>query len=694
MAFKEQHLIDKKNIFFELKEIIKKHEIKSVCVICDCDTENLLVLKYMSEMGLNVRVQKHEHIGFDPTNIKHLEKSTDFSGCQLIIVAGSHELINFMKYMRHASDIASIPLIVAPGLISYGNEANGIVLTYDKDECNIVADEKTVPEYVLHDEEFACYDGSTLVREALAMGICRAVNILWTNDADTEAVKLASDGLRLVIKSITKVMRNDTEGLRNALEGAYLIGKATGVAGLCSMDEGAITLSRATDIGLGEALMKLAAPFAMLAEDYVINKGVFSLDDTAVIPDDIDVRSIYTKIENIARIVASGEPDIRAVSNQMRFIEYVLQLYGKDLKTKEVFSLIESIDNSLFNDWPMKIKDESERRFWLYAYHKETLKEAIDKHQLSIDIGLNPARHKIKINELKKRYRDDLSDDRIIKDQQFRERIKRKKLIDGLQKEVLETLLLSKDFLEKHGLRYYLSEGTLLGAIRHKGFIPWDDDVDIMMPREDYNKLVELDKQGLIPPELHFDALENNPKHWVLGAKLQLTRESAYTQTSVKNLSEYNGPYIDVFPLDYWNSPYSKKQYRSQRMVKMCRRLLFLKTGYSRNLKGKFHRLLMLIAIPFIPNTAIEKFAIKHMTMFNDGTRKYMVHLASYYRFYKEVFPASCYGEPLYREFEGHMFPVPREYDYMLRTIYGNSYDSLPPARVAELRNHPFKVSD
>ena len=69
-----------------------------------------------------------------------------------------------------------------------------------------------------------------------------------------------------------------------------------------------------------------------------------------------------------------------------------------------------------------------------------------------------------------------------------------------------------------------------------------------------------------------------------------------------------------------------------------------------------------------------------------------MVHLCSYYRFYKEVFPTGFYGEPVYKEFEGHMFPVPKEYDFMLRSIYGPNYDTLPPARVAALRNHPFEV--
>ncbi|MBR3908777.1 MAG: LicD family protein, partial [Clostridia bacterium] len=282
----------------------------------------------------------------------------------------------------------------------------------------------------------------------------------------------------------------------------------------------------------------------------------------------------------------------------------------------------------------------------------------------------------------------------IVDDPFYKRDRERRNFVAGLQKYTLETLVLTRDFLESHGLRFYLGEGTLLGAIRHNGFIPWDDDVDIVMPRDDYDKLVKLAKKGEIPPELNFDALENNPKHWVLGAKMQLTRPTEYIQHRVTPLSKYNGPYVDIFPMDYWNTPAGVKNHFCDMILKYTRNVLFMKSGYTKKQLWKKPVLSFFIRLyrPFIKNVWVEKFALKLMKASNKGNRKYLVNLASYYPYYKEVFPTHFFGEAKYVNFEGERMPVPCEYDAILKSIYGKSYDSVPPIKVARGHRHPFSL--
>ena len=263
-----------------------------------------------------------------------------------------------------------------------------------------------------------------------------------------------------------------------------------------------------------------------------------------------------------------------------------------------------------------------------------------------------------------------------------------------LQLYALEILIRTDLFCREHNLTYYLGEGTLLGAVRHGGFIPWDDDVDILMPREDYNKFVRLCAEGKLPPELHFDALENNPRHWVLGAKVQITTPTRFNQPKVATLSPYSGPYIDIFPLDYVPEEYSYKQAFQDKQVKVCRRLLFMKTGYSNKMKKKILRVFFQLGSFFITNRFVQKYAIRQMTKYHDSDHKYLVNLCSYYPAKKETFLKDSFGEPRLVPFEGFWLPVPHDYDYILRKIYGKNYAGIPPVDVIGSRKHQFEIKE
>ncbi|MCW5954103.1 MAG: LicD family protein, partial [Propionibacteriaceae bacterium] len=245
-----------------------------------------------------------------------------------------------------------------------------------------------------------------------------------------------------------------------------------------------------------------------------------------------------------------------------------------------------------------------------------------------------------------------------------------------------------------HDLRYYLSEGSILGAIRHGGFIPWDDDVDVMMPRADYRRFIELGQAGRLPAGLNLDSFETNPKHWVFGAKLQLVRVTEFQLPAVAHLAHHNGPYLDIFPVDAV-AVVSGWRFRTQAfLLRTLRRILFMSAGRSRGLRrNPWARVPLYVAARTIPTVVWHRWITWVQSEFNAGSdAAHWANLCSYYPLEREVFPKEWFGEGSRVPFEGELMVVPAQAERMLAQIYGPTYAEIPGIEARQTRAHAFRV--
>lgn len=749
----DQNFLERNNIYFDLKSIVGEHSIKSIFVMRDSCMQCCYLTDYLSELDVTI----NDQVVSDTINYADICRLTNEflqTPDQMIIAIGSSNTINAAKCVKLFSKLdpgqnffeqepvpSDVILMAVPATIESGTEANGNVRMKIDGQWRMFSEDTATPEYLLFDSEFA----EQMINAAgtddpemehrrmcgLAGGLAQSMNTVWVSELESECTETAAESLRVTLDTMMQYLRKDPSCYENMQKGAYLSGKAVRGTATAAIDPFILKICVQFDLPYEQAALMAAYGICTSVEDYLYERGIIKSDtpEEELPPIDEETLTVVRKTRLLSSIVAPGIHAVTAFRRQVDFWHLLLKLQFQtepyyitrplneiEIERKEtdpewtnyivvdgefmreimelgphpdiLISLANSIDPAELGACPITFDEERLFNLVLRTFHKDTVKHFTDYCERRLD-----KRTKV-FERTSRRYDALFVPERIITEPPYRRQLKRMDFVRGLQALVLETLVLSQKFLEENDLTFYLSEGTLLGAARHNGFIPWDDDVDIMMPREDYDRLVQLADEGKIPPELNFDALENNPKHWVLGAKMQLTRKTNYIQHKVENLSKYCGPYIDIFPLDYWNGPYTKRQYRAQRMVKMCRRLLFMKTGYSKKTKGKFHRILMRIALPFISNKTIEKWAIRNMTKFQNGRRKYFVHLCSYYPFHKEVFPVGFFGEPLMVPFEGYSMPVPKEYDHMLKSIYGMSYDKVPLASVMGMRKHAFELDE
>lgn len=257
------------------------------------------------------------------------------------------------------------------------------------------------------------------------------------------------------------------------------------------------------------------------------------------------------------------------------------------------------------------------------------------------------------------------------------QRIKMLEAVHGVQKELLKKL---DQVCRENGLRYVAIHGTLLGAVRHQGFIPWDDDVDIAMPRQDYDRLLELSAQ--VFPEPYFLQTPANDDNVFYGGYAKLRRSgTAAIEPQHRGRKCHQGIWIDIFPLDFCPED-GKKQKWLQRRIRFWQRLLMAKLyipgcGMPADVNPKVLGFYYLLA------RCLRRRWIRHrleQLFRSSGESGILTIFACYYRGMgnRNFYPASLFNSLTEVPFEDFQIPIPQNYDEILSERYGSSYMELP----------------
>ncbi len=233
----------------------------------------------------------------------------------------------------------------------------------------------------------------------------------------------------------------------------------------------------------------------------------------------------------------------------------------------------------------------------------------------------------------------------------------------------------------EHQIVYYIIGGTALGAVRHGGFIPWDMDIDIAMPRADYERFAEVCQTALSPRYIYRDYKNTHdfmhPHALVCIRNTFLSTKFDYMNPSEENL----GIFLDVFPLDV--APEQKElQEQHVKDIEKVKRRKYLRRGYiyRAGLKQKIVKKVISSLLFFYNIDKLNEDFDAVCRRYEDTDSSLLCSMSSHYRYSKQCMPATVYGTPQLVDFEDRQYYAPEQLDDYLTRIF-KDYMTLPPEK-------------
>ena len=258
------------------------------------------------------------------------------------------------------------------------------------------------------------------------------------------------------------------------------------------------------------------------------------------------------------------------------------------------------------------------------------------------------------------------------------------KQLTELHEKLLEILKFFKKYCNENELRFFLAFGSCLGAVRDKGFIPWDDDVDIIMPPEDYKKLKALWKPGEVIE--HYTLCDSTNNY--CDGHLELTirdNETTYITNGDLNLDTHHGIMVEITPLSY--SP-DNLLLRYWQTINACIYAIY-RVQRTPNTGGFIQKSITKLALRLVPRKekryATWKKAEKYILTLPSKKSNYFRVFGQFHTL-KRYYPIELFEEVVWLPFEDTEMPVPVGYKEYLTLLYGEYI--IPPPKEKQIPDH------
>ena len=263
---------------------------------------------------------------------------------------------------------------------------------------------------------------------------------------------------------------------------------------------------------------------------------------------------------------------------------------------------------------------------------------------------------------------------------------------------LLESLKVLDEVCRSNGLQYFASGGTALGAVRHKGFIPWDDDVDIVLYRKDYNRLKELAAAGAFPEPFFFQTPATDSGYSKGFSRLR-NSETTLIPFMDYSMKCNHGVFIDIFPLDA--VPDSEFLLKTQcASLRIYRGVMNAYSRYISGLDGEAASLAKKVGYAALKQVfRSPKFSIKSVyDKFEQIAAKYentkhekVGVISAFFASKRLIWDKDCWENPVYIPFENTEIPVPENVDKMLTHQYG---DYMTPVKAPTMHGEMVFSAD